>query len=72
MINMETQEIVQGGKTERIKEWVVWFICPCGVSPEVNEVIDLCKTLDMDPRLNVMPVSMAKGETLTEIVGVAR
>ncbi len=67
MIDMERQEITQGDKTEKIKAWEVWFLCPLGITPVAEQAIEMCKALDMDPRVGVMPIPIAKGDTLEEM-----
>lgn len=69
MVYVDTNEIIQGEKTEPIKKWEVWFMIPFGLTPDFKQAVDACKKVDFDPQMNVVPVPVAISETMYEICG---
>lgn len=66
MIDIEKGTITQGDKTESIKKFEVWFLCPLGITPDRTQAISAAVGLEFDPHLTVIPAVVVFGDTLQE------
>lgn len=63
MVIFETEKMtLDGYEAHKIKDWVVWFMTPFGVYSELSQAVRFCKSRDIDPEVNIIPVPVARGE----------
>lgn len=65
---MTAGTIVQGTTTEAILSWEVVFVMPYGWCQTREEAAAACVARDLDPALCVVPVPLARGATLYEVI----
>ncbi len=66
MIYLELNKIVQGDIEEPIEKWEVWFYSPLGPTPDREQAIKACKTLDLDAT-SIFPVPVAISKSTYEM-----
>ena len=67
MIELTTQTIIQGEVSEPIEKTEVWYETIMGVSPSLNQCIELCKKYEMDPELCIIPIPVFRSKTMYEV-----
>lgn len=66
MINMSSQSLTIGSKTESIIRWEVWFQTFFGLASTFEEALKVTLEADLDPNAMIVPVVVAVGDTLYE------
>lgn len=59
MIFLTDSTVVAGGKTNKIIRWEVWWRCPFGITPILDEAVGKCAAAGLDPDMHVLPVPTA-------------
>lgn len=69
MIDIITGKIKVNGEEEQILRYAVWFSTPFGLFEFADDAIQRVALADLDPHLNVRPVSVAVGLHTYEVCG---
>jgi hypothetical protein len=70
MIQKVDKTVTLQGKTEPILRFEVWFQTPFGLFTDLDEALRrVAGSGDLDPEMNVVPVSVAVCDTLYELCG---
>lgn len=69
MFNRETKTLSLEGKNEPVVEFVVWWQTPFGLFDSFEEARRRVAVSDMDIWACLKPVTVAKTETLYEVIG---
>lgn len=68
MIDIVKKTITLHGKTELILEFRVYFMTPFGLIEDLEVAVKRCAALDLEPALNIRPVTVAACESLYEVI----
>lgn len=63
MIDYVKKTISLRGKSYPIEEFGIWWQGPTGLFTELDEAIDACKKLDLEPNLTIRPCAVALAES---------
>lgn len=58
MISLKNEEIHIDGITRRYK-FETWYSTPRGITPKLEEAVECCVGLDLDPDLTISPRTVA-------------
>src|SRR5262245_39553785 len=62
MIELRNSRIVWNGKQLPIQRFEVWFLTPFGMCKLLEEAVQRCVMVDLDPEFNVVPIPVAIAE----------
>jgi hypothetical protein len=69
MIQLAQRLVTIQGKEEKILSFEVWFQTPWGLIDKLDDAVARCVAHDIDPNINLVPVSVAITETNYEVIG---
>lgn len=69
MYNLVEKTITLDGHTEPIVRFEVWFQTPVGLCTNVDIAVQALESMDFDPRISMVPVTVAiASNTLYEVM----